>query len=335
MTRAVLEACWPYVAALAVCVLALRLLLWASGAKLRLSALRRLHADQRGAVQSLSFVITLPFFIMFVMLIVQVSQLMIATIVVHYASFAAARSAIVWIPAATDIVDEGPNRISAFVPDPAAGIEGPGTTYTITPGGPKYRKIEMAAVLACMPISPSRDVGVVLPPGATGTLQAIKDAYLALAPQSQNNNKIGVRLENKLAYSLQNTRVDISFLHKDQEPPPQIGEPPPARYDRDPDREEFYYNELGWQDSIRVTVTHDLCLLPGPGALLHRPATKSSAHADSVSKSLQQRGKTFVRSLTASVTLGNEGEKSVLPYRQQLNTTTASSSSGVAFAAER
>jgi hypothetical protein len=118
---------------------------------------------------------------------------------------------------------------------------------------------------------------------------------------------------------LENTRVAISFLHKDQEPPPQLGEPPLARYDLPPDREEFYYNELGWQDSLKVTVTHDLCLLPGPGSLLARPATKSSAATDTVSQSIERRGRVYVRSLTASVTLGNEGEKSVLPYVQSLN----------------
>ena len=51
-------------------------------------------------MQSLSFVLTLPLFIMVMMMIVQVSQLMIGMVVVHYAAFAAARSAAVWIPAA-------------------------------------------------------------------------------------------------------------------------------------------------------------------------------------------------------------------------------------------
>ena len=51
-------------------------------------------------MQSLSFVLTLPVFIFIMMMIVQVSQLMIGIVVVHYAAFAAARSAAVWIPAA-------------------------------------------------------------------------------------------------------------------------------------------------------------------------------------------------------------------------------------------
>ena len=70
-----------------------------SGLRPRLGRLRRLHRDQAGSVQSLSFVLTLPLFVMVMMLIVQVSQLMIGLIVVHYAAYAAARSAVVWIPA--------------------------------------------------------------------------------------------------------------------------------------------------------------------------------------------------------------------------------------------
>src|SRR5687767_11915386 len=58
-----------------------------------------LHADELGSVQSLSFVLTVPLFIMLMLLAVQITQLMIGQIVVHYAAFAAARSAAVWIPA--------------------------------------------------------------------------------------------------------------------------------------------------------------------------------------------------------------------------------------------
>src|SRR5437763_280558 len=51
-----------------------------------------LHTDQRGSVQSLSFVLTVPLFIMLMLLAVQITQLMIGLVVVHYAAFAAARS---------------------------------------------------------------------------------------------------------------------------------------------------------------------------------------------------------------------------------------------------
>ena len=99
MTRAAITACWPWVLVLVGLVLAAHFLVRLSNARLRLARLRHLHGDQAGSVQSLSFVLTLPIFIMVVMLIVQVSQLMIGLIVVHYAAYAAARSAAVWIPA--------------------------------------------------------------------------------------------------------------------------------------------------------------------------------------------------------------------------------------------
>ena len=100
MARAILTACLPWLALLLMLILAAWALLRFSRAQLRLGRLLELHRDEAGSVQSLSFVLTLPLFIMIMMMIVQVSQLMIGTVVVHYAAFAAARSAAVWIPAA-------------------------------------------------------------------------------------------------------------------------------------------------------------------------------------------------------------------------------------------
>lgn len=306
MHRAMVEACLPWLALAAALVLVLRLLGKFSGARWRPSALKQLHADEAGAVQSLSFVLTLPVFMMVMMLIVQVSQIMIATVVVHYAAFAATRAAIVWIPADVGTLDEGHNRISTFYADPTATIPGPGVTYTISPGGPKYERIRMAAVLACMAVSPSRDTGHTVPQQLADELATMNSVYEALAPESAANPKIAERLHNKLAYSVANTRVDVTFLHKEREPPI-------ARWNIPHDREEFYYNEVGWQDPIQVSVTHDLCLLPGPGRLL---ATPLRSGVDNVAPTIGQRDRYYVRSLTASAILGNEGEKPRYSYIQ-------------------
>ena len=75
-----------------------------------------LHADEGGSAQALSFVLTLPIFVWVMLFIVQVSQLMIATIAVNYAAFAAARSAIVWIPANIAGV-ETENCVAGYTPD--------------------------------------------------------------------------------------------------------------------------------------------------------------------------------------------------------------------------
>ena len=89
------------------------------------AAIARRPTGQR---QSLSFVLTLPFFIMILLFIVQVSQLMIGQIVVEYAAFAAARAAAVWIPAydtsaAGEI--EPWNRVSGYIVDGNANDQEP------------------------------------------------------------------------------------------------------------------------------------------------------------------------------------------------------------------
>jgi hypothetical protein len=290
-----------------------------SRAQLRLGRLLKLHGDEVGSVQSLSFVFTLPIFIFVMLMIIQVSQLMIGMIVVHYAAFAAARSAAVWIPAAMP-EPEGPCCISSYVLDPEAADQvapqlnpeaddyGPaegGLTYRIAPGSPKYDKIALAAVLACMPISPSRDVGLGAPDAAQ-TSAVLKNAYGALSPQSAANSRIGPRLDNKLAYALKHTQVEIRFFHKNREPPL-------ATYFLPDDPNEFYFNEVGWQDPITVTVKYDFPLLPGPGRLLARFVTSPSGR-DRVAERIQKSEGVHVYPLQASATIGNEGEKSVVPY---------------------
>src|SRR5262245_57513597 len=99
MHRAILEAWLPLVTWLLAAFAGVWLVARMSGARLTLRKLRRLHGCQAGSVQSLSFVLTLPVFIMLLLFIVQVSQLMIGTAVVQYAAFAAARAAMVWLPA--------------------------------------------------------------------------------------------------------------------------------------------------------------------------------------------------------------------------------------------
>ena len=88
MTRAVLLACVPWLLVLIASLGVLYVLARISRARMELGRLRRLHADQQGSAQSLSFVLTLPLFIMVLMFIVQVSQLMIGQVVVEYAAFA-------------------------------------------------------------------------------------------------------------------------------------------------------------------------------------------------------------------------------------------------------
>lgn len=80
MGRQIVEACLPWAGLLVASVLAAWLLARLSGGRLQLARLRRLHRDQGGAVQSLAFVLVLPFFVMILLFIIQVSQVMIGTV---------------------------------------------------------------------------------------------------------------------------------------------------------------------------------------------------------------------------------------------------------------
>jgi hypothetical protein len=322
VARAIITACSPWLAFLLVLILAAWALLRFSRVQFRLGRLLNLHRDETGSVQSLSFVLTLPLFMFIMLLIIQVSQLMIGMVVVHYAAFAAARSAAVWIPAAMP-APEGPCCISSYAVDPDApdqvfpevdptaadyGPSSGGLTYLVDSGSGKYRKIASAAILACVPISPSRDVGLGAPSAAQ--MDAVmKNAYATLAPSSNANTKIGPRIDHKLAYAIENTQVEIRFFHKNQEPPLKT-------YFLPDDWNEFYANEVGWQDTITVKVKYQFPLLPGPGRLLSKFVAQPSGR-DKVAEAIEKHGSVYTYPLEAEATIGNEGEKSAVTYVYQ------------------
>jgi hypothetical protein len=151
--------------------------------------------------------------------------------------------------------------------------------------------------------------------------------YHIYAPDAVLNARIPTRIHRKLAYALNNTRVEIRIRHKDEEPEL-------VQHGRAPYPEEFTFNEIGWQDQIAITVRHNFALLPGPGRLLSRPASSPSGQSSSsgaigypTSSAASEDGyaagtsgytsPVFTYPLVATVRLGNEGEKPVLPYIQR------------------
>ncbi len=317
MPRQIAISILPYLGMIVVSVVLLRWLVWLSGGRLQLAHLRNLHRDEEGGVQSLSFVLTLPVFIMIMMFIVQLSQLTIAKAVVEYAAFAAARSAIVWIPANEITDEEYANQIGTqltFVETDAATGH---LIYEVSPGSAKFEKISFAAAMACLPICPSRDSD--LGP-AHPSVESLQRAYLDFAPTSAANTRIPNRIENKVAYSLANTLTYIRVRHPSTEPAliSHVDVPPDPS---PPFLWEFAYNEIGWQDQIEVTVVHNFALLPGPGRLLAKRAVSpyDSQAVDAVSENIGQDGDVFVYPISATVRLPNEGQKSVVPFFQDLN----------------
>ncbi len=317
MGRSVLQGCWPWMAWWVGSCGLLWLLARAGRGRLRWGRLRRLHGDQRGTAQGLSFVLVLPLFIFVIMFIVQVSQLWIAEMVVHYAAYTGARAAAVWIPARLEGGVETENCVWAYeddlsLPDPTAPITDPddpnfgpaqnaavGDYYRMAPLGRKYEKIRSAVVLALVPISPSRDLGFDLPDQATTTWGILDRAFQAMAPNpASGTGAITRRLRNKLAYAANNAEVEVRFFHSrvepyllnwrptypDHDPFPWLPESDPRSPEPPDDLYEFRANEIGWQDQITVTVHYDLALLPGPGRLLFR-----TQHRDTGPETVSQR----------------------------------------------
>lgn len=79
------------------------------------------------------------------------------------------------------------------------------------------------------------------------------------------------------------------------------------------DPQEFYFNEVGWQDLITVTVKYQMPLLPGPGRMLARYVVGPSG-SDKVAAKIEKHGEIYTYPLKASAAIGNEGEKSVVTY---------------------
>lgn len=350
MLRAWLEACWPCFIALAVGMGLARGLVGLSGARWQWGRLREMHRCQRGGVQSLAFVLTLPMFFMTVMFILQVSQLMVAQMVIHYAAFAGARAASVWIPAAVDPPPDNPtcdrfidedeyfatdaltgqskyieieNRLGVL-PSPAGADVDP-SLVEADPRSPstKLRKIRTAVIAALAPLSPSRDLGAqATTPEVLQAIPASQKLYAALATQSTNNSRIPQRIANKLAYADAATQVFVQW--RDSRDPAGHDSTDYRAYNvrnhQNP-RVVFHPQEVGWQDPITVYVVHRYALLPGPGRLLAAQLVRADGLPDTVSpRIVNDRGsfnrQVYTTRLQATATIAPEGIKSIRPYIQ-------------------
>ena len=332
MNREILIACLPCFVVLCAAVLVMRLLLGLSAKSWTWSRLGEIHACQQGGVQSIAFVLTIPMFVMVILLIVQVSQLMIAQMVVHYAAFAGARAALVWLPAVIDDptselneLVEVENRVSDF----PTTTDGDYTDYYLTNSttSTKLWKVRAAVVQALMPLCPSRNLGLRgQMPYLASLASANQSAYAVLTPSYQSNSLLATRIVNKLNYADLNTQVVVewrdAFDPRGRDSFNYISYNP--RNHTCPDREKqsvFRENEIGWQDPIAVYVVHQFALLPGPGRLLANRVIRSDGLPDRVaarinSVSLDSSRTLYTTQIQAVVTMTCEGWKSVKPLMQ-------------------
>jgi hypothetical protein len=340
MHRAILEACFPWFLWLLAGFAGLWLLARVNGARLELGRLRSLHRSEEGGIQTLSFVLTLPIFMMIVLFIVQVSQLMIGIVVVHYAAFAAARAASVWLPAHIPLNE--PANIVAGLRQPAPNWSTPTLNYFGGSGVPSWKcqKVWSAAVLACYPIAPSKrylNAGALQSYSSNMAMTTI-NAYQALVPAAATNPVIPGRLLNKAAYAAEHTFVQISGTDYDNNGPATynpIGHPSPT----DPlspeyNSTEWQFNpyETGWQDPITVQVWFRFPLLTGPGRFLSPghflkvQLAPPDGTPDKVSSRIQIWDKdnhpnyqesVYWTMVTATATVTAEGLISIIPYVHQ------------------
>lgn len=358
MHRAILEACLPWLGLMAAAGIVLVLLTRLAGARVQFGRLVEIHRNEEGAAQTFAFTATLPFFVFLMVLVLQLVQLMIGTVVVHYAAFAAARAALVWIPARTASDTETENCISARTLETGApAIDAPGAggvTYVIDTNmeqtaaqqSPKVEKVFLAAMLACMPISPS----AALPTGASPTLQGeidkltstylgpLTSTYLGIAESLSGNPKSPQRLRNKFNWAAGHTRLEMRCYHQNERPDVALLEgvsnydpvarilPSGSYWDPNlmhwvPGGYTYYWrpfgefkpNELGWQDTITVTVHHDMVLF-GSSWPLSAMIAATPLSPTSVYGPVGRVGNVTACTLSAQATLGVEGEKSSIPY---------------------
>ena len=340
MNRAVLEALIPPLIALVISFVLLRLVIRLSGAKLDLKRLRRIHSCEHGGVQSLSFVLTLPLFLMIIMFIVQVSHLMIGLMTIHYSAFAAARAAIVWTPAHVE-QDGGYAEEFENVLQPPIREDNPITMsydggLAVEPTGGsdysasyKFNKMFAAAVMGIAPVCPSRQVVEPVSYDRGGLApEALQGFYQRFDPESYASNpRIAQRLGNKLDYAWRNTELTLSFVDKDTYNGPtynprvlQIVDGMIVTNEDGEWVRVWNEHEIGWQDPLQLTVTHEFALLPGPGRFLAKYIVRADGGEDRTSTRIttQQGGQfltpTYTVTMSASATMTSEGFKPLLTY---------------------
>jgi hypothetical protein len=154
---------------------------------------------ERGA-SAVEFILVFPFLLILILTILQIALVVQAKFVVNYAAFAAARSAIVTIPA----------RVSS-----RRMMEDHNVINSTNPESPKLKIIRRSAALPCVGISPRWSPGLVLRTGGAATETSALAPLLNLALFVPRAGYVAqVELRAPYAYDPENTRVEVTPSHR-------------------------------------------------------------------------------------------------------------------------
>ena len=158
--------------------------IWKMGQPYR--AMRTRQRDDKGTA-ALEFALVFPIAFVIVLIMIQSSLLVAGNIAVHYAAYAAARAAIVWIPE-------------------DASLEEPRNVLAGTDGSIKMGHIRAAAVYAVMPVSASNPVGGGSTEGDFAAIQQGIERFYQLYGINVPN-WVRTMLPGKFAYAWNHTSV--------------------------------------------------------------------------------------------------------------------------------
>ncbi len=150
-----------------------------------------LLADNAGTA-TIEFCLVLPVAVGIVLIMIQAMMMMTATMMVSYSAYAAARTAVVWVPK-----DLSYNVPQGFASEPENVVVAPPDSF-------KMARVREAAALALLPVAGRMNGDA---PNADQVIQGIHDYYSAYSEPSPNwVNQLGWQ---KFAYAWHRTDVQL------------------------------------------------------------------------------------------------------------------------------
>ena len=156
-----------------------------------MARIRHIFRDRRGTA-TVEFVLVLPVALFLSLALLQLMLLMGGFIFVHYAAFAATRSAIVYVP--TDFGADGE----------------PANEYVESAQSPKHQAIHRAASAAMVPVSGRASSGVA---GADTFAAALGNYYQAAGVATPK--WVSTLAPDRFRYAFQHTTVAVSYAEAD------------------------------------------------------------------------------------------------------------------------